>query len=306
MTVLIGSARMNENGQLEGGKPGDQNKKEVCAEKWYLHAKGWVVIRAKQPQMRLNIAKDMWAACDNDKVGYSYWDQCYTLYNEVAKYKWDCSKVAIPTETNCAKLVLICAKYAGSKVKDFYTGDAVEKFKATGEFDILTADKYCKQSDYLLTGDILVTKTQGHIVVVLTDGDKAKPGIPYKITNCKCANVRKGDGIIYGKVCEPLDADTVVDLINWSKNDWGFIRYKDVNGYVSAQYLKELPRATCKGGSTWLRDKAGQYVGKQLLVISAGTVVHITGKTTKVGSTKWYEVVYNGVIGWASGKYIKE
>ena len=42
-----------------------------------------------------------------------------------------------------------------------------------GQFDILEEDKYCKASDYLLRGDILVTKTQGHTVIVLDNGPKS-------------------------------------------------------------------------------------------------------------------------------------
>ena len=305
MSVLIGSARMNENGQLEGGKAGDQNKHEVCTEKWYKHSKGWIVIRAKKPQMRLLIAEDMWAACENDYVGYSYWDHCYTLYNEAAKYGFDCSKVKIPCETNCAKLVLICAKYAGSKVKDFYTGDEVEKFRATGEFDILTDPQYTEKPDYLMAGDILVTKTQGHTVVVLTNGDNAMVGTPYIIWNCAFANIRKGDSVNYGKAEGALSAGTRVDLLEWTKNGWGRVRHGDVVGFVSGMYLKEMDTAECKGGQTWLRDKAGKDTGKALLVIPAGARVHVTGRSEMVGGTKWYEVIYRGITGWASGKYIK-
>ena len=305
MSVLIGSARINELGQKEGGKAGDQNKKEVCAEKWYKHAKRWYVIRAKSPQMRLKIAQNMWAACDNDYIGYSYWEHCYTLYNEAAKFKWDCSKISIPCETNCAKIVLVCAKFAGSKVKDFSTADELEKFRATGEFEIFTDEKRCGRDDFLLAGDILVTRTQGHTVVVLSNGRNAAPGVPYRTANCEYVNVRKGDSIIYGKVCPALEGGTRVDVLEWSKNGWGYVRYNDVCGYISPQYLEELQRATCKGGSAWLRDKAGQYIGKPLISIPAGSTVHITGKTTMVGLTKWYETVHDGVTGWASGKYIK-
>ena len=40
--------------------------------------------------------------------------------------------------------------------------------KATGLFDVYTDDDHCKSSSNLLLGDILVTKTQGHTVVVIS------------------------------------------------------------------------------------------------------------------------------------------
>lgn len=304
MAVLIGSARINEFGKPEGGKPGDQNKKEVCMEPWYLHGSGWFIIRAKSPVVADKIAQDMRYACANDMIGYSYWEHCYTLYNEVKKYNWDCSKVKIPCETNCAKLVRICTLYAGVKVADFYTGDAIQKYEDTGKFEIIKDNKYCDNPDYLQAGDILVTRKQGHIVVVLSNGDFAGAGIPYKTANCKACNMREGWSINTKKICT-LDSGTRVDLLGWAENGWGYVTYKGKKGYISQMYLEELLKAECRGGSTWLRDKAGVDDGEKIVAIPAGTTVHITGKTQMVGKTKWYEVIYKNHTGWASGKYIK-
>ena len=70
MSVLIGSARMNEFGVYEGGQDGDQTGVEVSTQDWYLHELGWYVIRAKSPEMRKKIAQDMRWACANDNIGY--------------------------------------------------------------------------------------------------------------------------------------------------------------------------------------------------------------------------------------------
>lgn len=304
MAVLIGSACINEFGQKEGGKPGDQTKKEVCTEPWYLHGKGWYIIRAKSQIVRNKIAQDMRYACANDMVGYSFWDHCYTLYNEAQKYKFDCSKITIPCETNCAKLVRVCVLYAGVKVADFYTGNEIDVLKSTGQFDIIKDDKYCKSPDYLLEGDILVTRTQGHTVVVLSNGEKSKAGIPYRTGNCKACNLRAG-WTTDDEILATLDSYERVDLYGWSKNGWGYVSYKNLYGYIYPEYLVELDKAVCLGGSTWLRDKAGKNVGAKIIAISAGKQVHLTGKTTMVGKTKWYQVIYEGYTGWASGLYIK-
>ena len=47
MSVIIGSARIDENGKAKGGKAGDQTGKEVSTQKWYKHTKVWRVFRAK-------------------------------------------------------------------------------------------------------------------------------------------------------------------------------------------------------------------------------------------------------------------
>lgn len=68
----------------------------------------------------------------------------------------------------------VCCAYAGIIADDFITSTLKSKLMKTGEFDLYTEDKYCKKSDYLMKGDILCTKTKGHVVVVLSDGAKAE------------------------------------------------------------------------------------------------------------------------------------
>ena len=169
MAVIIGSARVDENGKYIGGKAGSQIDKEISKQNWYLHSKGWVLIRPKDPAKAEKIAKNMEYACDSKYVGYDQ-GQNQTLYNAVKSLDFDISKLKTMCETDCARLTRVCVKYAGIDAGDYYTATEVEVLKKTGEFDILTDDKYCKSSDYLKRGDILVTKTQGHTVVVLNDG----------------------------------------------------------------------------------------------------------------------------------------
>ena len=69
--VKIGSARSNEFGGINGGQPGDQKGgAEVSTQDWYLHPKGWIVIRAKDSAVRNKIADDMEAGCRNNHLGY--------------------------------------------------------------------------------------------------------------------------------------------------------------------------------------------------------------------------------------------
>ena len=63
---------------------------------------------------------------------------------------------------------------------DFYTVNEVAALVGTGEFLLFESDKYCASPDYLERGDILVTKTQGHTVVVLSNGAKVQKSDPVK------------------------------------------------------------------------------------------------------------------------------
>ena len=56
MAVKIGSARSSYGNTA----PGDQNNgKEVSTENWYLHSRGWIVLRAIDPAQRERIALAM-------------------------------------------------------------------------------------------------------------------------------------------------------------------------------------------------------------------------------------------------------
>lgn len=180
--VIIGSARSDERGNITGGKPGDQNAKEVSTQNWYLHKKGWVCLRAKDPNVREKIGYAMQAACDNQNIGYAQ-DTRNTLYNEVKGKGYDPKKCDKPVNTDCSALVRVCCCYAGILVADCNTSNLKDVLKATGKFDVLTDNKYTAQQDYLLRGDILVTKTKGHVVAVLTNGDKSGSTTPSTPTN---------------------------------------------------------------------------------------------------------------------------
>jgi len=172
MAVKIGSARINEKGTINGGAAGDQTGREVSTQDWYLHSKGWVVIRAKDADVREKIAKNMSSICANDNIGYCQ-NHRNTLTAAAQPYGYDASKVKKKVEVDCSEGVRNCVLYAGIPVGSFSTANEVNALKNTGEFDVLTDDAHCKSSDYLVRGDILVTKTKGHTVVVLSNGAKA-------------------------------------------------------------------------------------------------------------------------------------
>jgi len=175
MAVLVGSARISENGTSgwDGkAKAGDQTGKEVSTQNWYLHSKGWVVLRPKEHVMAERIAYAMQAACDNPNIGYDQSERD-TLYKAAKAVGFDPALVTTKVETDCSALVRVCCCYGGTDPGNIRTAGEADALMKTGKFEKLTASKYTTKSDYLRRGDILVTKTSGHTVVVLTDGAKA-------------------------------------------------------------------------------------------------------------------------------------
>ena len=77
-TIMIGSARIDERGKLSGGVAGDQKqvsssndtKGEVSMQPFYVHSKGWYILRPKSSTLAAKMAERMIAACNNKNIGY--------------------------------------------------------------------------------------------------------------------------------------------------------------------------------------------------------------------------------------------
>lgn len=171
--IYVGSASIDERGKAHGGKAGDQTGREVKKQLWYLHSKGWRVFRAKDRQVALDIAKAMKRAVSNSKIGYDQY-QRNTLYTYASKVGFDPGLVKTACETDCSALVRVCCAYAGITgiPASFRTGNMPSELMKTGAFVEMTGKQYTNSPDMLGEGDILVTKTSGHTVVVLNDGPK--------------------------------------------------------------------------------------------------------------------------------------
>ncbi len=158
-TIIVGSARSDENGKASGGKVGDQKKgAEVSTQVYYTHSKGWYGLRAKSAVYGEAIAAKMKAACDNNHLGY---DQSNRL--GVIKYGVN---TTTNTECDCSSLVRACVKEAtGTDPGNFTTANEKSMLLATGLFTDLGSITKASQVE---NGDILVTKTKGHTVIVVS------------------------------------------------------------------------------------------------------------------------------------------
>ena len=197
MAVIIGSARIDERGKISGGKAGDQKGgAEVSTQNFYVHSKGWVILRAKSSSVAAKLAKAMKAACDNNHIGYNQADR-YSLYNEAKKVGFDISKVTKDCNTDCSALVRVCLAYAGIMVSDFATSGEASVIVRSGKFDKIA---FTKESD-LRKGDILVTKTSGHTVIVVSAPTSSTPSsststIYYKKCDKKYTSISEALGSI--------------------------------------------------------------------------------------------------------------
>lgn len=210
---MIGSARIDETGKVIGGLPGDQNGREVATQSYYLHSKGWYCLRAKDDNVALRIADQMKQACANNNIGYSQ-RRRNTLRQHVLYYDiMNLSEVNKKVECDCSELVRTCVMLATGYLQtfecekgrsiNFTTANEKELLLNTGLFNLIDF----KKADDLCTGDILVTKTKGHTVIVTegkTPGNVLKATVSaYSLTvrdgasaNCRAVRwLKKGDDV---------------------------------------------------------------------------------------------------------------
>lgn len=259
MAVKIGHASIDENGKARGGKAGDQNGKEVKISNYYVHSKGWVVLRCVDPAKRALIAEAMEKACSNSAIGYDQ-NQRNTLYNDIKGKGFDPSKTSKKVETDCSALVRICIAYAYGKdvAGNIRTVSEPATLVKTGLFEKLIDKKYCKSSDYLLRGDILCTPVSGHTVIVLNDGAKANNKPTEKkeeVCNVNLPVLKKGAEGGAVKSLQQLLMAKGYEMKNKGKTyrddgDFGTATENAVNAFKKA---KKLPTNGTVDEETWAK-----------------------------------------------------
>lgn len=194
MAVIIGSARSDENGKYSGGKAGDQKqtstddyKGEVSLQNFYVHKKGWIVLRLIDPAQAVKASAAMMTACNNPNIGYSQSDR-----EGVVKYGTLTRK---KVNTDCSALVRCVVKEAtGKDPGNFTTANEAAKLTETGLIE--KVGEY-KAGMTLYTGDMLVTKTKGHTAVVVQGAARptTKKTNPYKEPASNIKKGSKGEGV---------------------------------------------------------------------------------------------------------------
>lgn len=328
MSVKIGSARVDESGKAKGGKAGDQTGREVSTQSWYDQKeakKAWRVFRAKNPAQAEMIAQDMQWACDNAHIGYDQ-GQRGTLYDVSKPLGFNCTKVKTDCETDCSALVRVCCAYAGIMLPNFRTPTEPAALLNSGAFEEMKGDRYSHSSAYLRRGDILVTSTQGHTVVVLSNGPKAKQPA-YKLGDRELRRGCKGEDV--KELQEALmklgfalpkcgaDGDFGTETRNAVKE------FQKVNGLPADGVMNStdftalfaaldgkapapvVQHVEITGGSVNVRSAPGTKGTRVLGTVHKGDRLPYQGESRFTGGYDWYLVEFAGQNGWVSGKYAR-
>lgn len=176
MTVIIGSARIDERGKATGGAVGDQKqtskpdyKGEVSLQNFYVASKGWYVLHPKSDAHAIKIAEKMLTACNNANLGYDQANRDGVIKNGIS--------TKTKTECDCSSLVRACVKEAtGKDPGNFNTANEAAALEATGLFN---GRKAYTNGMTLYTGDVLVTKTKGHTVIVVEGASRLHATVSY-------------------------------------------------------------------------------------------------------------------------------
>lgn len=172
MTRMAHAVRA-EDGTKDGVIPGDQDRREVRIQTYYARndaGKPWEqVLRARDPAMAERIAVNMTTLAENDNIGYSQ-RRRMTWYNSAKSQGGNIAKAS--GDCDCSSGVSGSTQLAGGKVKaNLATSTMLQGFRTSGQFEILTDQKYLASADFLLRGDILLRA--GHTAVIIDDGSKA-------------------------------------------------------------------------------------------------------------------------------------
>ena len=261
MAIKIGHAVCNELNKANGGKQGDQTKKEVRIDKWYNG--GWqYVLRPKNSALAEMSARACEAACNNNNIGYDQ-NLRNTLYTYAVAVDFNLSKIKVPCSCDCSSLMHVCAIAGGANLSyganGLTTRTMVKAFAASGDYEdeVLTDKKYLTSDKYLKRGDILV-KEGSHTIMVLENGEGTivKPSFTsVKIEYAKNKstaydksyvttsdlNLRAGAGSDKAKVTV-IPKGAKVRCYGYYTNvngtAWLYVVYGSYKGFCSSKYLK--------------------------------------------------------------------
>ena len=247
MSIIIGSARHDENGKYSGGSLGDtlqistpDFKGEVSMQNMYTHSKGWYIYRFKNINYANANAKAMEKYCNDPNVGYDQGNRAAIMnYNGIGK-----------TECDCSSLARRCIKDAcGKDIGNFTTATAPNIFDKSGLFE--TKINYINQEKTpIYNGDILVTKTKGHVVIVVSGNPRSIASTDSALTNITTTNstsytvqitagalnIRKGPGTNY--TITGVIRDRGKYVIIEEQNGWG--KLSNNKGWISLKYTKKV------------------------------------------------------------------
>ena len=273
--VLIGHASISETGGINGAK-GDSTGREVFTSAWYNKPWDFMAIHP-DAKVREKHAKAIEDACANNYIGYGQADR-NTANTEAKKVNYNISKIKTKCNTDCSALQNLAAVVSGAKGVTYgsngWTTSTMKSALKTAGYIIIEDKSYLTSADYCVRGAIYV-KSGSHTVCGLTNGVKASQTLSKA-------------GISSGSTASGTATKATVKVDD----------AKNKNGSLKGTY---------KVMASSLNLRAGAGTKKKILeVMPNGAKVQCYGYYTRVSGTKWLYVVYNGVTGFASSKYLEK
>lgn len=267
--MSISNCGHDERNKYSGGQAGDQTGTEWQVINWYNRP--WkCVLRHPDAKVRKMIADMAKAAAKNNLVGYDQ-SQRYTFWEHLKASSYDPAKITIKCEADCSSGVAAIVKGAGYRL-------GIQKLK-----DV---------SIYLYTGNMRAgLKAAGFEVLTASK---------YLTSD---AYLLEGD-ILLNDSCH-----VATNLTNGSKTS-GETSGTNASTTAKAESAKQKDTSlagTYKVTASALNLRTGAGTNKTILaVMPNGAKVQCYGYYTSVSGTKWLYIVYNGITGFASSKYLKK
>lgn len=168
-TTIIGQACCDEDGDIKGGKAGDQTGGEVKLSPWSA-SYGWkYVIRLKDKSLRDKLAQAAIDACENKNIGYdTKKPDRYTAWDLAEKNGHNIKGINKKCETTCSQLVSMCLRAVGVSKKyakrHFDIAAETKSLLHCPLFDVYKDKNHTQSAMYLQPGDIVLSS--GHTAIV--------------------------------------------------------------------------------------------------------------------------------------------
>lgn len=344
--MSISNCGHDERNKYSGGQAEDQTGTEWQVINWYNRPWKCVLrhpdakVRKMIADMAKAAAKNNLVGYDQSQR-YTFWEHLKASSYDPAKITIKCEA---DCSSGVAAIVKGAGYRLGiQKLKDvsiyLYTGNMRAGLKAAG-FEVLTASKYLTSDAYLLEGDILLNDN-AHVATNLTTGSKAGTGgttekdyLSKGDTGTEVKDMQK-KLIACGYSCGSSGADgsfgndTLAAVKKFQRENGltvdGYFGEKSKakldslysgknnttsGGNVKVESAKSFDKAlagTYKVTASALNLRTGAGTSKTILaVMPNGAKVQCYGYFTSVSGTKWLYIVYNGITGFASSKYLKK
>lgn len=303
--VRISHASINENGEITGGKAGDQTKKEVCIRNWY-NSSWQYVIRFNNSEMGKKAAKIMEQIALNDKIGYSQGNARNSLLKEAEKVNFDIKKIKTPCDCDCSSAVTVACIGAGVPKEALYKGNNCSSTRtlrknllATGLVTVFSTTKYTRSCEYAKKGDIYL-KEGKHVIMVIDDAPEATKT---KLTLGQKVRLKDGAKYYNGKTIPSwvFKCDLYVRRIDGENIVFSTLKTGAITGKTAATNLipvEEIKVKKVEVTASALNVRKGVGTKHPVIkVLKKGTICEIVAEKDDWGQLK------EG--GWISLKYTK-